>query len=148
MRRAFFRPEEFAMNFCKMRLGWGCVCVCQRPFTVTALLVMGALNVPEKNISIFIPYKHVCFKCGLNKFSLSRMDNYLGRVVGEVAHAGKQNPEIDLILFHKKRIFIFFQQRPQIHMMVLHKANQSHLHEFLLIIPIFVFLQVSKFLRF
>ena len=48
MRRVFFRPEEFAMNFCKMRLGWGCVCVCQRPFTVTALLVMGALNVPEK----------------------------------------------------------------------------------------------------
>ena len=36
------------------------------------------------------------------------MDNYLGRVVGEVAHAGKQNPEIDLTLFPKKRIFIFF----------------------------------------
>ena len=31
------------------------------------------------------------------KFPPPRMDNYLGRVVGEVAHAGKHNPEIDLL---------------------------------------------------
>ena len=41
-------------------------------------------------------------------FSRLRMDNYLGRVVGEVAHAGKHKPYIDL--FHKIYAFVLFQQ--------------------------------------
>ena len=54
------------------------------------------LWIPSHNLGIAINYSHACswielIHCFLKFFPL-RMDNYLGRVVGEVAHAGEHKP--------------------------------------------------------
>ena len=54
------------------------------------------LRIPSHNLGITINHSHACSRIQLIhcflKFSPLRMDNYLGRVVGEVAHAGEHKP--------------------------------------------------------